>query len=75
MDDKMTDKEFILYCKTHCNTPRAAFVPAQIARLLRLAGREETAKEWDALDNFIIDNYRTKVLQLISEIEARGTKK
>lgn len=67
----MSDEEFLNYCRTHCQSPRTAFVPAQIARLLRLAGREETAKEWDALDNMIIDNYKNKVLSLLKEIEQK----
>lgn len=67
----MSDEEFLLYCRTHCLSSRAAFVPAQIARLLRLHGDEELAAQWDSLPNMIIDGYKYKVLKLLEEIEAK----
>lgn len=71
MTDEMSNAEFVLYCRMHCNTPRAAFIPAQIARLLRLSGREQLASEWDALPNAIIDGHKDKVLALLAEIEQK----
>jgi hypothetical protein len=44
----MGDEEFILYCETHSLTERAGFVPEHLARIHRLAGHEETARQWDA---------------------------
>lgn len=64
----MDDKEFLQYCRFHCETPRAAFVPNQIARLYRLAGHEETAKIWDKAPNAIMDGWKYKVLDLLDEI-------
>lgn len=44
----MGDLEFIRYCETHSCTERSGFVPEHIARMLRLCGRDDEAKEWDA---------------------------
>lgn len=41
----MSDEEFILYCRSHCRTERAGFLPEHIERLLRLAG-DERSKDW-----------------------------
>lgn len=49
----MDDLEFIRYCETHCETPRAGFVGQNIARILRLAGEDEKAKEWDDLGSIV----------------------
>lgn len=65
----MTDHEFLYYCRTHCGTPRAAFVPAQIARLHRLAGHDDVAEKWDAVPNQILDGYRAVVLDLVGQAE------
>lgn len=35
---RMSDDEFLLYCETHCDSPRAGFVPSQLERLANLAG-------------------------------------
>lgn len=48
MSEPMTDTEFLSYCMTHSDTPRALFSAEQVARCLRLAGYEDTAKTWDA---------------------------
>lgn len=34
----MSDEEFLSYCDSHAETPRCGFVPAHIARLLKLSG-------------------------------------
>lgn len=70
--NEMSDKEFLLYCRTHCNTPRAAFVPSQIARLYRLAGFNERATIWNRLPNQILDGHTYIVLDLLDKIEKRG---
>lgn len=72
---EMTDEEFLQYCKTHCSTPRAAFVPSQIARLIRLYGDETLAKKWDAIGPAIIDGYRNQILHMIATIEKKGITK
>lgn len=43
----MNDDEFISYCETHSETPLALFNGTQVARLMRLAGHEEAARQWD----------------------------
>ncbi len=65
----MTDQEFLSYCEAHCDTPRAAFVPAQIARLHRMAGYEDAAQIWDRTPNRIMDGWKNVVLKLV--VEAR----
>lgn len=68
----MTDQEFLLYCQTHCASPRAAFVPQQIARLLRLAGKLEAASAWDEITpTKIIDDQRNLVKRLVHLAELR----
>jgi len=42
----MTDEEFIRYCDTHCESPRAGFIVEQIVRILTLAGETELAESW-----------------------------
>lgn len=36
----MTDEEFLRYCETHCETPRAGFVKENFDRLYALMGEE-----------------------------------
>lgn len=67
----MTDEEFLLYCETHCQSPRAAFVPAQIARLYRMAGHDCTAEIYESLPNAIMDGWKYRVLDLIKSIRER----
>ena len=50
----MSDEEFIAYCEAHSRTERKGFVPAHIARLLRLAGDEKQAADFEALSVQII---------------------
>lgn len=69
---EMSDKEFMLYCRTHCSTPRAAFVPSQIARLHRLAGNEERADHWEKQPNQILDGYKFVVLDLLDQIDRKS---
>lgn len=64
----MTDSEFLQYCLSHSQTQRAAFVSSQLARLCRLAGYEDLAKEWDERPNEIIDGYGPSVYTLANEI-------
>lgn len=42
----MTDDEFLSYCHSMAETPRAGFVPEHIERVLRLAGEDELADRW-----------------------------
>ena len=51
----MNDSEFLQYCETHSHTERCGFVPSQIARLCKLIGDEDSAKNWAALDNGVYD--------------------
>ena len=44
----MDDQEFLSYCAAHSETNIALFSGEQIARALRLAGKEELAVKWDA---------------------------
>lgn len=49
MATEMGDDEFLSYCNGMALTPRCGFVPAQVARLVRLSGGEERiALAWDA---------------------------
>ncbi len=46
MENGMTDLEWITYCETHCESPRAGFVPANLERIYRLAGMDAEADAW-----------------------------
>ena len=48
----LTDDELIPYCRLHSQTERALFHSSHVARLLRLAGREEAASSWDKANCF-----------------------
>ena len=67
----MNDKEFLQYCRTHCETPRAAFVPQQIARLMRMAGFPMMARHFDAMPNQVLDGFKDDVLIMLDIINAR----
>lgn len=48
----MTDEEFIGYCAIHSDTERALFNGPQVARMIRLAGRDEDlARIWESRGN------------------------
>lgn len=48
---EMTDAEFLSYCFTHAETPRAGFVPKQIARLLTLADPDKYKENIEYFNN------------------------
>ena len=63
----MTDKEFLDYCEGMTDTPRCGFVPSSIARLLRLAGHEDLAKQWDTVPHRVISNCHDDVTKYVKE--------
>jgi hypothetical protein len=67
----MTDKEFLDYCESMAETPRCGFVPSNIARLLRLAGDEETAKQWDPEHHRVVDGCHEAVRHLTKKARER----
>ena len=67
----MDDTEFLDYCEAHCQTPRAAFVPAHLARLCRLAGHDELGDRYSSMPNQIMDGYRFTVQSLCSDARKR----
>lgn len=54
MDD-MSDEEFLDYCYAHADTPRCGFVPAQAARLARLAGQDDAADQWSRVPHGVYE--------------------
>jgi hypothetical protein len=44
---EMSDTEFLDYCYWHSKTERAGFVGSHVARILRLAGQEEKARQFE----------------------------
>lgn len=50
----MEDAEFINYCRSHSETERAGFVPENIERILRLAGRDNQADKWRGMGHQIV---------------------
>ena len=81
MADEMGDDEFLSYCLGMATTPRCGFVPAQIARLIRLSGgREEIAVEWEGRDPTEIrsldqDSVREAVAKATALAQARDAGK
>ena len=67
---EMSDEEFLDYCDGMTETERCGFVPKQLARLLRLAGEEALAIQWEAQPNQIVDHIHDDVTRLV--IQARG---
>lgn len=64
----MTDEEFLNYCTAHCRTERAGFVPSNISRLLRLAGKPEMAAHWDKANPQMIRSiYEDEIDPLVAE--------
>ena len=45
----MNDQEFMEYCELHSHSPACCLTPLQLARLHRLCGNEELAREWDGV--------------------------
>jgi hypothetical protein len=67
----MTDAEFLAYCEAHAETPRCGFTPAHIARLCRLAGRDEAAKRWEGHPPGVINCVESEVLEVVAEGRSR----
>lgn len=65
------NKEFLQYCRQHAATPRCGFVPAQLARLCRLAGRKGWAKFWDEYPHQVLDCQEGEILKLVELAEGR----
>lgn len=67
----MTDEEFLDYCESMTETPRCGFVPSNIARLLRLAGRGEWAALWDKEGIRIVDGIHDEIRKYVKEARER----
>ena len=63
----MDDTEFLSYCDSHAETPRCGFVPAQIARLLRLANYVHAAEQWEMVSNRVVDCNEEDIKKLVRE--------
>ena len=66
-DAEMDDAEFLNYLEAMTETPDCGIVPKHIARLFRLAGREEDAVRWDGLPLGVIRGAHSEVAQLVKE--------
>lgn len=62
----MTVPEFLEYCRTHADTPRCGFVPAQIARLYRLGGDDILARAWERQSNRVVDCDPDWIMSLVN---------
>lgn len=69
-DSIMGDQEFLVYCSSMADTPRCGFTPTLIARLLRLAGREDEAATWDRQPVQVINADREVIRGLVAEAYA-----
>ena len=67
----MNDNEFLDYCEAMTETPDCGFVPSNIARLLRLAGHEAEAAEWDKAPVAVHRGYHSAVRRHVGEARAR----
>jgi hypothetical protein len=71
MTDVMSDRDFLLYCETHAETPRCGFTPDQIARLFRLAGNDNRAALWAMQPAGVFNCDPESVLYLVEEARER----
>ncbi len=68
----MNDQEFLSYCQGMAMTPRCGFVPQQVARLIRLAGGDETeAQVWDARPVNVYNMDRYTISSLVDQARKR----
>jgi hypothetical protein len=67
----VSDDEFLAYCEGMTETERCGFVPANIARLLRLAGHEKAAAQWDAQPLRIVSNCHEAISRHVKEARSR----
>jgi len=67
----MNDIEFLDYCDGMTETEDCGFVPSNIARLLRLAGYEAEAAEWDKAPVAVHRGYHSAVRRHVEEARAR----
>ena len=67
----MDDKEFLEYCLGMSYTPRCGFVPSQISRLLRLAGKTEAANKWAEERHDVYNLDRFDVRELVEMAQSR----
>jgi len=70
----MNDKEFLDYCEGMTETPRCGFTPQSIARLLRLAGREEWAERWDKEGTRVVDGIHDEIRAYTKQARERMNK-
>lgn len=68
---EMSDEEFLDYADGMADTPRCGFVPAHLARLNRLAGRDEVANAWGNEPNGVVDADRHWIRELVAEARRR----
>ena len=68
----MTDREFLDYCEAHAETPRCGFTPAQVARLVRLAGRNvDVVAYWEAQSPGAVNMRRESIEEAVRDARAR----
>lgn len=70
MSYEMSDAEFLSYCATHSLSERCGFVPEHLARLCRLAGREDAAVYWDGIPNCVINADCDQIRALVAVARA-----
>lgn len=64
----MNDLEFLDYCEYHAQTPRCGYTPEHLARLNRLAGREETATFLATLPKHQVINCNPGAIVLLASV-------
>jgi hypothetical protein len=68
----MDDTEFLAYCTGMTQTPRCGFVPAHLARLCTLAGKNEEAEVWASEPNHVVNcnpDWIRTLVDLASKVE------
>jgi hypothetical protein len=65
----MDDKEFLNYCAKVAKSPRCGITTSQIARLLRLAGRNKEADAWDNKRETIVCGRQEAIVELVESAQ------
>lgn len=68
----MSDEEFLRYCDGMADTPRCGFVPQNLERLTRLAGRDVEADFWAKEPNCIVDADRDVIRRIVGQARTRA---
>jgi len=61
----MNDEEFLNYCEAHSKTPRCGFTAENLARLWRIAGREDFALTWDRAQRRVYDCTEDAIMKIV----------